>query len=106
MKGNAGGTITDCVPQRSFSASWEFGGAVRAGWEPRLLGLGMHTRSKAARDMFDENAFDVSDEGKQFVTDTGEGWIAADIKGGETEANATARGKATIAFYRGRSPPG
>ena len=66
----------------------------------------MHTRSKAARDMFDENAFGVSDEGKQFVTDTGEGWIAADIKGGENTADATRRGKATIAFYRGEPPPG
>ena len=143
VKNNASGTITACAPPRSFSATWEFGGAVSwinimlqptkssgahltlehlcppnphwdkfgpgavgVGWELGLLGLGMHTRSKAARDMFDENAFGVSDEGKQFVTDTGEGWIAADIKGGENTADATRRGKATIAFYRGEPPPG
>lgn len=28
VKGNAGGTITACVPPRSFSATWEFAGAV------------------------------------------------------------------------------
>jgi uncharacterized protein YndB with AHSA1/START domain len=143
VKGNASGTITACVPQKSFSATWEFGGAVSwinlaieptksggahltlehlcppsphwgqfgpgavgVGWELGLLGLGMHTRSGAARDQFDEHAWGASDEGKQFVTDTGEGWIAADIAGGESGANATTRGRATIAFYRGEPPPG
>lgn len=143
VKGNAGGTITSCVPPKSFSATWEMGpavswinimlqptksggahltlehlcppsphwdkfgpGAVGVGWELGLLGLGMHTRSGAARDQFDEHAWSVSDEGKQFVTDTGEGWIAAEIAGGESEANATTRGRATIAFYRGEPPPG
>ena len=143
VKGNASGTITACVPQKSFSATWEFGGtvswinlaieptkaggahltlehlcptsphwdqfgpgAVGVGWELGLLGLGMHTRSGAARDQFDEHAWGASDEGKQFVTDTGEGWIAADMAGGESGANATTRGRATIAFYRGEPPPG
>jgi len=143
VKGNASGTITACVPQKSFSATWEFGGAVSwinlaieptkaggahltlehlcptsphwdqfgpgavgVGWELGLLGLGMHTRSGAARDQFDEHAWGASDEGKQFVTDTGEGWIAADMAGGESGANATTRGRATIAFYRGEPPPG
>lgn len=90
------------------SSHWDqFGpGAVGVGWELGLLGLGMHTRSREARDTFDEHAWGASDAGKQFVTDTGEGWIAADINGGETEANATRRGRATIAFYRGEPPPG
>jgi uncharacterized protein YndB with AHSA1/START domain len=26
LEGNAGGTITECVPPRSFAATWEFGG--------------------------------------------------------------------------------
>src|SRR5690348_13901779 len=28
VKGNAAGTITACVPPKSFSATWEFGGGV------------------------------------------------------------------------------
>ena len=28
LKGNAGGTITACVPPNHFAATWEFGGAV------------------------------------------------------------------------------
>jgi uncharacterized protein YndB with AHSA1/START domain len=140
VKNNAGGTITACVPPKSFSATWEFGGsvswinialapmedggthltlehicppnphwdkfgpgAVGVGWELGLLGLGMHIRSQAARDAFDEHAFGVSEEGKGFVTSTGEGWIAADIAGGESAAEATQRGQRTIHFYRGES---
>lgn len=144
VKGNAGGTITACVPPKSFSATWEFGGgvswisialapttaggthltlehimepvgdhwdkfgpgAVGVGWELGLLGLGIHVRSKAARDMFNEHVWGASDEGKDFVSKSGEGWIAADIKGGETPADATRRGKLTIAFYRGEGPTG
>jgi uncharacterized protein YndB with AHSA1/START domain len=144
VKGNAGGTITACAPPKSFSATWEFGGAVSwinlalaptksggahltlehilppvgdhwdkfgpgavgVGWELGLLGLGMHIRSKQARAGFDENVWGVSDEGKEFVRQSGEGWIAADIKGGEKAADATRRGKSTIAFYRGEAPPG
>jgi uncharacterized protein YndB with AHSA1/START domain len=140
VKNNAGGTITACVPPKSFSATWEFGGgvswinialaptkdggthltlehicppnphwdkfgpgAVGVGWELGLLGLGMHIRSQAVRDTFDEHAFGVSEEGKGFVTRTGEGWIAADIKGGEDAGEATKRGQRTIHFYRGES---
>jgi uncharacterized protein YndB with AHSA1/START domain len=140
VKNNAGGTITACVPPKSFSATWEFGGgvswinialaptkdggthltlehicppnphwdkfgpgAVGVGWELGLLGLGMHIRSQAMRDTFDEHAFGVSEEGKGFVTKTGEGWIAADITGGEDAGEATKRGQRTIHFYRGES---
>jgi uncharacterized protein YndB with AHSA1/START domain len=140
VKNNAGGTITACVPPKSFSATWEFGGgvswinialaptkdggthltlehicppnphwdkfgpgAVGVGWELGLLGLGMHIRSQAMRDTFDEHAFGVSEEGKGFVTKTGEGWIAADITGGEDADEATKRGQRTIHFYRGES---
>lgn len=28
LEGNAGGTITECVPPRSFAATWEFGAAT------------------------------------------------------------------------------
>jgi uncharacterized protein YndB with AHSA1/START domain len=143
VKNNAAGTITACVPPKSFSATWEFAGAtswislalaptraggthltlehilppvgdhwdkfgpgaVGVGWELGLLGLGMHVRSKEARASFDENAWGASDEGKEFVRQSGEGWIAADIKGRENPADATRRGKATIAFYRGEPPP-
>ncbi len=140
VKNNASGTITACIPQRSFSATWEFGGsvswvnvalasthdggahltlehlcplnphwdkfgpgAVGIGWELGLLGLGMHLRSQAVRDTFDEHAFGVSEEGKDFVSQTGAGWIAADIKGGEDAAEATKRGQLTIHFYRGEA---
>lgn len=143
VKGNAGGTVTACEPQRSFSLTWEFGGgvswvniavaptqdggakltlehvmepvgdhwnkfgpgAVGVGWELGLLGLGIHVRSAAARDSFNEHVWGASDEGKEFVRQSGEGWIAADIAGGEPEADATTRGKRTIAFYRGEPFP-
>lgn len=138
VKNNAGGTITACAPPRSFSATWEFGGAVSwinvmlaptagggthltlehlcppnshwdkfgpgavgVGWELGLLGLGLHLASREARDRFDEHAWGVSEQGKEFVRASGQGWIAADIKGGENGDAATRRGQRTIAFYRG-----
>ena len=52
--------------------------------------------------MFDENAFGVSDEGKQFVTDTGEGWIAADIKG--DLSGCAANGDPAPAWATARAP--
>lgn len=76
-------------------------GAVGVGWELGLLGLGMHVRSQESRDRFDEHVWGVSEEGKGFVKVSGEGWIAADIAGGEGAAEATARGQRTIHFYRG-----
>ncbi|MFT3726048.1 MAG: SRPBCC family protein [Hyphomonadaceae bacterium] len=81
-------------------------GAVGIGWELGLLGLGMHTRSRAARDGFNEHVWGASDEGKAFVTTSGEGWIAADIASGVDKMDATKRGQATIRFYRGDPPPG
>lgn len=81
-------------------------GAVGIGWELGLLGLGIHVRSKAARDAFNEHAWGASEEGKAFVTKSGEGWIAADARSGETPAKAERRGRATIAFYRGEPPQG
>ena len=45
-------------------------------------------------------------QGKAFVTKSGEGWIAADIASGADKGDATARGQATISFYRGEPPPG
>jgi len=138
VKNNASGTITACVPPKSFSATWEFGGGVSwvnvllqptkdggahltvehiappnphwdkfgagaggVGWELGLLGLGMHLRSQEARDKFDEHAFGVSEEGKDFVRVAGEGWIKAEIAHGESATEATKRGQRTIAFYRG-----
>ncbi len=80
-------------------------GAVGIGWELGLLGLGMHVRSREARDSFDEHKWGASDEGKAFVTSSGEGWIAADIAGGADKADATQRGQATISFYSGEPPP-
>lgn len=90
-----------CPPNEHWN---KFGpGAVGVGWELGLLGLAMHMRSREARDKFDEHAFGVSDEGKDFVSATGAGWIKADVAGGEDVAEATKRGQRTIHFYRGES---
>jgi uncharacterized protein YndB with AHSA1/START domain len=76
-------------------------GAGGVGWELGLLGLGMHTRSREARDKFDEHVWGLSEEGKSFVSAAGAGWIEAEIASGEDKAEATKRGQRTIAFYRG-----
>lgn len=43
VENNAGGTITECVPEQKFAATWEFGGGVS--WvEVTLIPEGDHTR--------------------------------------------------------------
>lgn len=82
-------------------------GAVGIGWELGLLGLALNIASggKGRGDGFDEHAWGASDEGKAFMTQSGEGWIAADIAGGADKADATTRGRATIGFYTVAPPP-
>lgn len=79
----------------------QFGpGAVGIGWDLSFLGLSMHleTGSNIPAELTDWGS---SPEAIDFMTKSGESWIAADITGGEAEANAQRRGKSTIGFYTG-----
>ncbi len=78
----------------------EYGpGAAGVGWDLSLLGLALHLLDPATR--LDENTWPASDEGRRFVTGSGEAWFKANVADGTDEPAARAAADRTIAFYTG-----
>ena len=86
------------------SPHWEqFGpGAVGIGWDLTVMGLAEHLATGAAVDHAAAEAWMKSDEGKAFMTASGEDWARADTAAGEDEAIAKASAARTIGFYTGQ----
>ena len=84
----------------------QFGpGAVGVGWDLGLLGLAGHLGSPAGvLDPKDGMAWLASDEGRDFVVRSSEGWYAANVAGGEPEASARGAADRTTAAYTGAEP--
>lgn len=75
-------------------------GAVGIGWELALLGLHLHLVSGGMAP--DESAaWSASDEGKEFMRRSNDGWCTADIAGGTPPDSARAAAAHTIAAYLG-----
>ncbi|GAA4426338.1 SRPBCC family protein [Georgenia halophila] len=79
-------------------------GAVGIGWDLGLMGLALHLHSGNGLAEFDEEAWSASDEGKEFVRRSGEGWFQADVASGTDESVARERADKTIAFFSGEVP--
>jgi hypothetical protein len=78
----------------------QFGpGAVGIGWDSILLGLSQHLSGAPALDPANSAAWVASDEGKRFMTLSGERWCEAHIASGGDEAEARAMAERTIAAY-------
>ena len=80
-------------------------GATGIGWEMALLGLGEHLASEEAVDPQDAMAWMGSPEGHEFIQRSGDGWSAAAVADGATEAEARAAAARTHAFYTGAPEP-
>ncbi|NUO54270.1 MAG: SRPBCC family protein [Polyangiaceae bacterium] len=80
-------------------------GAVGVGWELGLLGLFLHLLDKKAVDPKAFEAWSMSDEGKQIIARSSEGWGEASIASGTPAAEARAAAAATTAFYTGAPLP-
>ncbi|MFD0686166.1 SRPBCC family protein [Actinomadura fibrosa] len=81
---------------------WEqFGpGAVGIGWDMGLLGLALHLSSDAGKpDLGPE--WQESDEAKEFMRQSNEGWYEADVAAGAEPGEARTRADNTIAAYTG-----
>jgi uncharacterized protein YndB with AHSA1/START domain len=76
----------------------QFGpGAVGVGWDQGLLGLSLHLRGGQA--VADREAWQLSDEGREFARRSSEAWGEANRAAG-ADPDAAQRGVAnTIAFY-------
>lgn len=81
----------------------QFGpGAVGIGWDLGLNGLKLYLPNPSvALDPKAMEAWSMSNEGKAFIRDSGEGWCAAHIASGEDPDTARAQAERTIGFYTG-----
>jgi uncharacterized protein YndB with AHSA1/START domain len=104
LEGNAGGEITTCEPPRRLAVTWEYGGdvtwgAVGIGWDLSLLGLALHVTSGAAIDTAQAQAWQASDEAKEFMRGSSDAWCDADIAGGTPADIARAAADRTTEAY-------
>jgi hypothetical protein len=84
----------------------EFGpGAVGIGWDTTLLGLAQHLGADLGVGPSNAAAWMASDDGKQFITRSGQHWQAAAVAAGEEPGQAAAAAHRCIAAYTGE-PPG
>ncbi|GGT85043.1 MULTISPECIES: SRPBCC family protein [Actinomadura] len=80
----------------------QFGpGVVGIGWDMGLLGLTIHVESGEDARAKLGDAWAMSEEGREFARQAGEGWYAADVAAGADEATARTAADFTIAMYTG-----
>jgi uncharacterized protein YndB with AHSA1/START domain len=75
--------------------------AVGIGWDMMFLGLALHLGSGASLNPEESAAWSVSADGIRFMTRSNDGWRAANIAAGESEADATAAAKRCLDAYMG-----
>ena len=81
-------------------------GAVGLGWDLALLGLAIHLETgESVSEEFKEEQWATTGAGREYISDAGEGWYAAQVASGEDAAVARRAADNTIAFYRGDPPP-
>jgi uncharacterized protein YndB with AHSA1/START domain len=85
---------TAVVPENRWD---EYGpGAVGVGWDGGLLGLSLHLRGGSIED---PEAWQLSDEGREFNTRSSEAWGAANEAAGADPTKAARAAANTTAFY-------
>jgi uncharacterized protein YndB with AHSA1/START domain len=78
----------------------EFGpGAVGVGWDLGLVGLAAHLSSGQTVDPQEGAAWMASEQGRQFMSLSSQGWCDASVAAGTDEAEARAAADRTIAAY-------
>lgn len=80
----------------------EFGpGAVGIGWDSILIALTIHLSTGASVDPKEGMAWMATDEGRRFVTLSGEAWYEAAVADGDDPEAARAAADRTVAAYKG-----
>jgi uncharacterized protein YndB with AHSA1/START domain len=84
----------------------QFGpGAVGIGWDSMLLGLAGHLATGESVDQADAMAWMVSDDGRDFMTQSSERWYAASVAAGTDPAEARAAAERSTAAYTAAPEP-
>ena len=81
-------------------------GALGVGWDSGLLGLSLHLTTGESVDPAEFMKWSTSDEGKQFMTASGNGWYEANVAFGTNPDEARTAADSTTAFYTGAPEPG
>jgi uncharacterized protein YndB with AHSA1/START domain len=76
-------------------------GAVGVGWDLAIMALGRHLSTRASAHPQQAAAWPTTEEGKDFVRRSSEGWCMASITAGTAEASARSAADRTTAFYTG-----
>jgi uncharacterized protein YndB with AHSA1/START domain len=76
-------------------------GAVGMGWDSMVLGLALHIRSGESVDPAAGQEWLATDDGRRFLTLSGEKWCAANIEFGEDPAEARAMADRCLKAYLG-----
>ena len=83
----------------------QFGpGAVGVGWDLALVGLARHMSGGAPMDPQQGAVWVGSDEGREFISLSSEGWCQASVTAGTHVTEAQAAAERTVAFYTGAEP--
>jgi uncharacterized protein YndB with AHSA1/START domain len=101
-----GGTRFELEHTAHVDEHWgEFGpGAVGIGWDSAVVGLYLHLSSGESVGPGEGAAWAASEEGRRFMTLSGERWYEADVAAGADEAAARAAADRTIAAYTAAPP--
>lgn len=78
-------------------------GAVGIGWDLGMLGLRRHLETGATLDPKQGAQWPTTEDGKQFVSRSSEGWCRASIAAGTPEPSAHEAAGRTTAFYTGQA---
>ena len=76
-------------------------GAVGVGWDLSLVGLAEHLTHGAAFDHAEGERWGLSDQGKDFIRQSSDGWCDASIEAGTDAREARAAAAQTTAFFTG-----
>jgi uncharacterized protein YndB with AHSA1/START domain len=94
--------VVEHTAQVDDETSRKFGpGAVGIGWDSMLLGLAIHLRTGESIDPADGQAWTGTEDGRRFLTLSGEGWYAANVASGEEPAVARAAADRCLKAYLG-----
>jgi uncharacterized protein YndB with AHSA1/START domain len=76
-------------------------GALGVGWDSGLIGLTLHLTTRESVDPAEFMKWSTSDEGRQFMTASSNGWYDANVAFGTDENEARASADRTTSFHTG-----
>jgi uncharacterized protein YndB with AHSA1/START domain len=94
--------VVEHIAQVDDETSRKFGpGAIGMGWDSMLLGLALHLSTGESVDPSEGQQWLGTEDGRRFLTLSGEGWYAANVASGEEPAVAREAADRCLKAYLG-----